>query len=169
MPYVVENWRGQKPTFDVVDAKTGEIVFAAGHKVSARAANKAEKDGLEMLLIPTEEIFGRYSSLDLINESTGEIYVEAGDEVSAENLDKLDKAGIDRLELLDIDHVNTGPWIRNTLEGRQGRGSRPRAVGHLSRHASLASHQRAKPRNRCSPACSSIPIAMTFRPWAASS
>ena len=38
------------------------------------------------------------------------------EEVSPENLDKLDAAGIDQLLLLDIDHVNTGPWIRNTLE-----------------------------------------------------
>jgi DNA-directed RNA polymerase subunit beta len=116
VPYVSENWRGQKPTYDVVDAKSGEVVFAAGHKVSPRAANKAAKDGLEMLLIPTEEIFGRYSALDLINEATGEIYIEAGDEVSAENLEKIDKAGLESLALLDIDHVNTGPWIRNTLK-----------------------------------------------------
>ena len=115
VPYVAENWRGQKPAYDVVDGKTGEVVFAANQKVSPRAANKAAKDGLEALLIPTEEIFGRYSSLDLINEATGEIYIEAGDELSAENLEKLDKAGIERIELLDIDHVNTGPWIRNTL------------------------------------------------------
>jgi DNA-directed RNA polymerase subunit beta len=116
VPFVAEAWRGQKPAFDVVNADTGEVVFAAGQKVTPRAANKAAKDGLATLLIPTEEIFGRYSALDLINETTGEIYIEAGDEVSAENLEKLDKAGLDRVELLDIDHVNTGPWIRNTLK-----------------------------------------------------
>ncbi|THD37772.1 MAG: DNA-directed RNA polymerase subunit beta [Sphingomonas sp.] len=116
IPFAVENWRGQKPLFDIVDAKSGEVIFPAGQKVSPRAANKAQKDGLETLLIPTEEIFGRYSAYDLINEKTGEIYIEAGDEVSAENLEKLDKAGIDRIELLDIDHVTTGPWIRNTLK-----------------------------------------------------
>ncbi len=116
VPYVAENWRGQKPSYDVVDAKTGEVVFAAAQKVSPRAATKAAKDGLAALLIPTEEIFGRYSAVDLVNDTTGEIYVEAGDEISAENLEKLDKAGIDRVVLLDIDHVNTGPWIRNTLK-----------------------------------------------------
>jgi DNA-directed RNA polymerase subunit beta len=116
VPFVVENWRGQKPQFDVVNGETGEVVFAAGQKVTPRAANKAAKDGLTTLLIPTEEIFGRYSALDLVNETTGEIYIEAGDEVSPENLEKLDKAGLDRVELLDIDHVNTGPWIRNTLK-----------------------------------------------------
>jgi len=67
-------------------------------------------------LIPTEEIFGRYSAYDLINEKTGEIYIEAGDEVSPENLERLDQAGIDRIELLDIDHVTTGAWMRNTLK-----------------------------------------------------
>ncbi|MDT8757156.1 DNA-directed RNA polymerase subunit beta [Sphingomonas psychrotolerans] len=116
IPFAPENWRGAKPMFDIVDAKSGEIVFPAGQKISPRAANKAAKDGLETLLIPTEEIFGRYSAYDLINESTGEIYIEAGDEVSAENLEKLDKAGIEKLELLDIDHISTGPWIRNTLK-----------------------------------------------------
>ncbi len=115
VPFVTENWRGQKPMFDIVDAKSGEVIFPAGTKISPRAANKAAKDGLETLLIPTEEIFGRYSAYDLINEATGEIYIEAGDEVTSENLEKLDKAGIDRIELLDIDHVSTGPWIRNTL------------------------------------------------------
>ncbi|RJF86168.1 DNA-directed RNA polymerase subunit beta [Sphingomonas cavernae] len=116
IPFNPEQWRGQKPAFDVVDAKSGEVIFPAGQKISPRAANKAAKDGLEQLLIPTEEIFGRYSAYDLINEATGEIYIEAGDEVSPENLEKLDKAGIEKLELLDIDHVNTGPWIRNTLK-----------------------------------------------------
>ena len=116
IPFVAEAWRGVKPSFDVVDAATGEVVFAAGQKISPRLANKAAKDGLTTLMIPTEEIFGRYSAYDLVNEATGEIYIEAGDEVSAENLEKLDKAGIDRIDLLDIDHVTTGPWMRNTLK-----------------------------------------------------
>ncbi|HEU0097213.1 MAG TPA: DNA-directed RNA polymerase subunit beta, partial [Allosphingosinicella sp.] len=116
IPFVPENWRGQKPSYDVIDGDTGEVVFAAGAKITPRAATKAAKDGLKNLVIPTEEIFGRYSAYDLVNDKTGEIYVEAGDEISSENLERLDQAGIDRIELLDIDHVSTGAWIRNTLK-----------------------------------------------------
>ncbi|MCM8557431.1 DNA-directed RNA polymerase subunit beta [Sphingomicrobium sediminis] len=116
LPFKADAWRGAKPTYDLVDAKTGEVVFEAGQKITPRKAKKAESDGLKTLMIPTEEIFGRYSAFDLINEKTGEIYVEAGDEISAENLEKLDKAKIKSIELLDIDYVNTGPWIRNTLK-----------------------------------------------------
>ncbi|WP_336987405.1 DNA-directed RNA polymerase subunit beta [Altererythrobacter aquiaggeris] len=115
LPYVPETWRGQKPSFALVDAKTGEEIFAANQKITPRGANKAAKDGLKDLLIPTEEIIGRYSALDVIDEKTGRIYIEAGEEVTAENIEVLETAGLDRLQLLDIDEVNTGPWIRNTL------------------------------------------------------
>src|ERR671911_285316 len=43
IPYVSENWRGQKPMYDVVNAETGEVAFAAGTKITPRAANKAAK------------------------------------------------------------------------------------------------------------------------------
>ena len=115
IPFDPEAWRGQKPSFALVDAKTGEEIFAANTKISPRAANKAAKDGLKDLLLPTEEAFGRFASHDLIDEKTGRIYIEAGDELGAENLEILDNAGIDQLELLDIDDINTGPWMRNTL------------------------------------------------------
>ncbi|GGD50620.1 DNA-directed RNA polymerase subunit beta [Croceicoccus pelagius] len=116
IPFTAEGWRGQKPAFDIVDAASGEVVFPAGTKISPRAANKAAKDGLANLLIPTEEIFGRYAAKDMIDESTGRIWIEAGEEVSPENLEALDNAGVDKLELLDIDHINKGPWIRNTMQ-----------------------------------------------------
>jgi len=115
VPYVEANWRGQKPSFDVVNGETGEVIFPLGTKVTPRIARKAAADGLTTLLIPTEEIYGRYSAFDLINEQTGEIYIEAGDELTAENLEKIDKSGQSTIELLDIDHVSVGPWIRNTL------------------------------------------------------
>jgi DNA-directed RNA polymerase subunit beta len=115
VPFVEASWRNAKPTFDVVNADTGEIIFSQGTKITPRMVRKAATDGLTALLIPTEEIFGRYSAFDLINESTGEIYIEAGDELTAENLERIDRAGQTSIELLDIDHVQVGPWIRNTL------------------------------------------------------
>jgi DNA-directed RNA polymerase subunit beta len=116
IPFTADAWRGAKPAFALIDANTGEEVFPAGQKISPRAANKAAKDGLAELLIPTEEIFGHFAANDMIDESTGRIWIEAGDEIGPENLEALDKAGVARLELLDIDDINTGPWIRNTMK-----------------------------------------------------
>lgn len=115
MPFVVEQWRGQKPAYDVLNADTGEVLFKDGEKVTPRAAKKAQNDGVKTLLVPADEILGRYSAYDLINEKTGAIYIEAGDEIAQEHLDKLTDAGFAHVDVLDIDHVNVGPWIRNTL------------------------------------------------------
>ncbi|MEZ5749198.1 MAG: hypothetical protein R3D83_04735 [Caenibius sp.] len=62
-----------KPAFDIVDAKSGEVISRRARQDFSRAAAKAAKDGLTDLLIPTEEIFGRYSANDLIDEATGRI------------------------------------------------------------------------------------------------
>jgi DNA-directed RNA polymerase subunit beta len=64
---------------------------------------------------PDREIFGRYSAYRSRQRRTGEIYIEAGDECRRESREAR-PGGIDRIELLDIDHVNTGAWIRNTLK-----------------------------------------------------
>jgi DNA-directed RNA polymerase subunit beta len=72
VPFVAENWRGVEAAFDVVDAKTGEVVFPAGRRSARAPPTRRRRTALRTLLIPTEEIFGRYSAYDLINEATGE-------------------------------------------------------------------------------------------------
>ena len=51
----------------------------------------------------------------MINMENGAIFAEAGDEIDAENLEAMIEHGFDELVLLDIDHVNIGPYLRNTL------------------------------------------------------
>jgi DNA-directed RNA polymerase subunit beta len=115
VPFVADQWRGQKPGYDVINAATGEVLFEAGHKVTPRVARKAATDGVTELLIPTEEIYGRFAAWDYINEKTGAIYIEAGEEIGKDHVAKFDVAGFDRVEVLDIDNVAVGAYLRNTL------------------------------------------------------
>ena len=66
-----------------------------------------------------EELVGNYLAEDLVNPKTGEIYAEAGEEITEKSLKALNEQGYKELPLLDIDHVNVGAYIRNTLECRQ--------------------------------------------------
>ena len=116
VPFNAEKWRGARPVSDVIDAASGEIVIAAGQKVTPRLSKKLEKDGVKALIVPVEEIIGRYAAEDVIDEQTGAIYLEAGEEITEEHLAGLSEAGFDRLQVLDIDHMSVGPWIRNTLQ-----------------------------------------------------
>ena len=118
--------RGTRPTFDLVDAATGEVVAEAGKKVTPRAVKKLKDDGkVTELEMPFDSIVGKFVSRDMINEENGAIYVEAGDELTLEynkegevtggTLKELIDAGFDSIPVLDIDNVNIGPYIRNTL------------------------------------------------------
>ncbi|MEP5762637.1 MAG: DNA-directed RNA polymerase subunit beta, partial [Litoreibacter sp.] len=121
-----ERIKGTKPAADIVDAKTGEVIAEAGKKITPRAVKKLIDDAnVTDILLPFEGIIGRFVARDIINEETGEIWVEAGDELTWE----LDKSGevvggtlktlldneVTEIPVLDIDNINVGPYIRNTL------------------------------------------------------
>jgi DNA-directed RNA polymerase subunit beta len=114
-PYKAERWRGVKPEFPLIDADSGEEIAPAGTKISARNAKKFADAGLKTLLLAPEALTGRYLAKDLVNYETGEIYAEAGDELDAALLASLEEQGFSTLEVLDIDHVTVGAYMRNTL------------------------------------------------------
>ncbi len=114
MSFQPEAWRGQKATFDLVDADSGEVIVQEGKKITPRLTKKLEKDGVKAILVPDEMILGKFVSKDMINEKTGAIYAEAGDELTEEKIELLVEAGFDEIEVLDNDPT-IGAYIRNTL------------------------------------------------------
>jgi DNA-directed RNA polymerase subunit beta len=113
-PYKAERWRGVKPEFDLVDADTGEVVAQAGQKISARAAKKLG-DTTKSLSLAADALVTRYLAADAVNFETGEIYAEAGDELDAPTIALLEERGFTTIDVLDIDHVTVGAYVRNTL------------------------------------------------------
>lgn len=118
--------RGTKPTEDIIDAKTGKVIAEAGTKVTPRTVKKLIEEGkVTEIRVAFDTIVGRYVSQDIINEETGAIYVEAGDELTLEydkegvvnggTLHELLEAGVTNIPTLDIDNINVGPYIRNTM------------------------------------------------------
>ncbi|WP_027844216.1 DNA-directed RNA polymerase subunit beta [Pyruvatibacter mobilis] len=114
-PFNPEGMRGIKPAVDLVDAKTGNVVIEAGRKVTPRLGKKLIEEGVKELLVQPENLIGQFIATEMINEATGEIYAEAGEEITQEMLDGFEDAGITEFEVLDIDEVNVGGYIRNTL------------------------------------------------------
>lgn len=115
-PFNAERYRGVKVTTDLIDAKSGDVLAEAGTKISPRKAKKMAEDGVKEILVQPEDIVSRYVAKDMIDEKTGIVLYEAGYEIVEEDLDKIDALGISSLPLLDIDHVNIGGYVRNTLE-----------------------------------------------------
>ncbi len=121
-----ERIRGTRPTYDIVDAATGEVIAKSGDKVTPRTVKKLiDEAKVTELLVPFRNIVGRFVARDIINEATGAIYVEAGDELTLEmdrdgemiggSIKDLIDAGVTTVPVLDIDNINVGPYIRNTM------------------------------------------------------
>ncbi|MCE8539248.1 DNA-directed RNA polymerase subunit beta [Ruegeria pomeroyi] len=125
-PFFPERVRGTRPTYDLIDAASGEVIAEAGKKVTPRAVKKLIEEGnVTDLLVPFDHIVGKFAAKDIINEETGAIYVEAGDELTLEydkdgdliggTVKELIDNGITDIPVLDIDNINVGPYIRNTM------------------------------------------------------
>ncbi|MDE1153639.1 MAG: DNA-directed RNA polymerase subunit beta [Micavibrio sp.] len=113
--YVAERYRGIKLKYDLIDAKGGKVKVPAGTKITARQAKKLEEDGLKEVIIQTDELIGQAVARNISDDKTGEVAFEAGDELDAKSLDKIEKLGLKTLDILLIDPINNGGYIRNTL------------------------------------------------------
>ncbi len=116
VPFDADRMKGLKATVDMIDADTGEVAIEAGKKLTVRTSRQLADKGLKALRASDADLYGQYIAEDLYNPGTGEIYAEAGDEITEKSLALLLEAGFDELPILDIDHVNIGPYIRNTLK-----------------------------------------------------
>ena len=111
-----EHMKGVRFEFDLVDAKTGKVVWEANKKLTPRMAKKLVEDGLTEYLVSDEKLYGKYLAKAVVDKKTGEIIADAGAELNEDVLGKIKEAKISELSILFIDGINVGPYIRNTLE-----------------------------------------------------
>src|SRR6185503_18465810 len=72
VPYDWNRMKGMKPSVDLIDADTGEVVVEAGKKLTARSAKQLAEKGLKALKVTDEDLIGQYVSEDIVNPKTGE-------------------------------------------------------------------------------------------------
>src|SRR5216684_555510 len=115
VPFDATRFRGYSTINDLIDADSGKVVLEAGKKLTVRAARQLQEKGLKALRLSDEELVGNYLAEDLVNPKTGEIFFLDGTATTEKSLKTLNEHGYKELPLLDIDHVNVGAYIRNTL------------------------------------------------------
>jgi DNA-directed RNA polymerase subunit beta len=113
-PFNPDRYRGVKLTRDLIDAKDGTVVAKEGEKLTPRKAKQLIADGLKDIVIEPEEILGSFFARNLVNKD-GEVLADAGAEITEAQFNILADAGIKELPVLDIDHINVGPYMRHTL------------------------------------------------------
>ncbi len=115
IPFDPKNIKVSKLQEDLVDASTGKVAIKQGTKINPAIANKLSKDGLKNILLETDNLIGKFLAEDIINSKSGEVYFEASDEITPETLEKIDELGLKNIHILNVDGINVGAFIRDTL------------------------------------------------------
>ncbi len=106
---------GQRATRDIKHPKTKEVLVKKNRKFTKGAIRKLQDSGIDLLPIDLDELVGKVSAKDVIDDSTGEVLLQCNEELSEAKLDELRERGVEKVEVLFIDNLNVGPYLRNTL------------------------------------------------------
>ena len=74
-----------------------------------------KEKGLNSISIPNEQVVGNYLAKD-VKEKNGEILIRAGYDITEEQLEKIIAQGEKELNIVNIDPINKGPYILESLK-----------------------------------------------------
>ncbi|HET6611663.1 MAG TPA: DNA-directed RNA polymerase subunit beta [Kofleriaceae bacterium] len=106
---------GQRAIRDIRHPQSREILVKKNRKFTKAAIRKLQESKIERLPIEPPELVGKASARDVIDETTGEVLLQCNEELTEAKLDELRDRGIKEIEILFIDGLNVGPYLRNTL------------------------------------------------------
>jgi DNA-directed RNA polymerase subunit beta len=108
---------GQRATRDVKHPENKSILVKKNRKFTRLAVKKMKEAGLTTLPVTEEEVATLFAARDIVDDETGEVIVECNARLSVEQVEELRQQGIEQLEVLFIDNLNVGSYLRDTLEG----------------------------------------------------
>lgn len=107
--------RGQEASVDVTD-DDGEVIVRQGKKFTRASIRKMAKAEITRVPISFTEVLGKVAGEEVIDEETGEVIVDVNEELTEETIHDLVERGVDNLDVLFIDQVNAGPYLRDTMK-----------------------------------------------------
>ena len=90
-------------------------ILSKGEKLNIVIAKKLQEKGLKTILVSNEEVIGKYLAKDLKNNN-GELLLGAGFDITEDQLEKIINLGHKNIQIVDIDPINKGPYILETLK-----------------------------------------------------
>ena len=114
--FVPENYkRPVKLTYDLIESKSKKKFLSKGEKLNLIIAKKLKEKGLNNILVSNSEIIGKYIAHD-IKEKNGDFIIKSGFDITEEILEKIIFNEINTLEFVNIDPINKGPYLLETLK-----------------------------------------------------
>jgi DNA-directed RNA polymerase subunit beta len=104
---------GQRATRDI--KLDGKVLVKKNQKFTRAAIRKLKEGKVDRLPLDLEELVGKVSAHDVIDPETGEVLLECNEEATPDKLNTLRDAGLETFDVLFIDGLNVGSYLRDTL------------------------------------------------------
>ncbi len=113
--FIPENYkRPIKLSYDLIDAKTKKKLLNKGEKLNFIIAQKLKEKNVSNILVTKNEILGKYVASDV--KKGEDFIVKTGFDITEEALDKIIFNEIFSINLINIDPINKGPYLLETLK-----------------------------------------------------
>ena len=106
---------GQRATKDILHPKTEEVLVRKNRKFTKLSIQKMQEAGIKTLHLEDEEVTGLISAKDIINKDSGEVLLECNEALTLKKLESLAESGLKQIEVLFIDGLNVGSYLRDTI------------------------------------------------------
>ena len=100
---------------DLINSTNGKKVLTIGSKINFVIAKKIYDEGLKNILVSSDYFLDKYIKNNLSNPLTDEIFLKTGSSISKENLDNILELNINTLTIADVDPINKGSYLLDTL------------------------------------------------------
>ena len=105
----------QKATLDITTPDGSEILLKKGRKFTQGTLRKMQQLGIAHIPVLLDDVLGSVVANDVVDLGTGEVLVECNDEITESKIRNLRERGIESFEILFIDNLTSGPFLRKTL------------------------------------------------------
>ena len=103
------------------DVKAGDtVVVKKGAKFTKLAIKKLKELKVEQIPLDISELKEKITAKDVFDEETGEVVVPVNEVLTEDKIERIRKAGIKSFEILFIDGLNVGPYLRDTIVAEKG-------------------------------------------------
>ncbi len=109
----IENMRGTIAEFDIKHGK--EVIVEKGRRITTKHTKILIERNITALSPDLEYLYGKTLAKDIIDKSTGEILVAANTQITEEILALFKEHSIKSIAILNINDVNSGAYISDTL------------------------------------------------------
>ena len=107
--------KNQKAPHDIL-GPDGAVIVRQGKKLGRANIRRLNAANITEFEMTEEELLEKVIARDVINFETGEVLFDCNEDITEEVLATLREAGITEFEVLFIDPISAGPFLRDTLK-----------------------------------------------------